>query len=441
VILGIVLITSTAIFLGATPMKTDQIFRFIGLSALLLVEIIYYVYSLNRINRIIALFFNSIRNEDTAFNIPIKSKNKVIYDIYKNLNRILIVFRDMKMSNEFREQLYLAMIEHSSTGFISIDEYGDFKIMNETSREILGVTHTSSLHRLKTEIPQLYKTIKELSPGDIKSCEIITAETNTIIQVSLSLLKFKGKSLKLISFQDIKKEIELRELESWQKLIRIMNHEIMNSIAPITSVSKSLIKIYKKNNLPVNTQNIDDRIINDTIIGLEVIDGMSSGLSHFVDNYRKLSKIPQPKLQKISIEKWICYLEVISKEIISDNKTELSFHQAPGCKLIYGDDQLLNQVLINLIKNAAEAPTNDDSKKIGIRFESNTSKKTCITVTNNGQPIDYDVIDKIFVPFFSTKEKGAGIGLFISRQIITLHGGTLSVKSNTTDGTSFTIEL
>lgn len=440
-VLGIFVITATALCLGFINFKPEKLFILIALSILLFSEIIFFISYLNKINRKIASFFNSLQNEDTAFTIPLKSKNKVINDINESLNRILAVFRNMKMGNEFREQLYLAMIEHSSTGFISIDEHGDFEIMNETSRKILGVAHTSSLHRLKTDNQELHKTISELLPGEIKSCKVNSGETNTIIQISLSVLKFKGKSLKLISFQDIKKEIELRELESWQKLIRIMNHEIMNSIAPITSVSKSLIKIYMKNELPINSANIDDRIICDTINGLEVIDNMSSGLSHFVDNYRQLSQIPKPIIEEISIEKWINYLKIISNEIAAGETTDIFFYQDPDCKQLMADERLLNQVIVNLIKNAAEAPYDELKKVIKLEFKTTDKKTIRIRVANNGLPIEPEIIDKIFVPFFTTKEKGAGIGLFISRQIISLHGGTLSVTSGKTDGTSFIIEI
>lgn len=440
-IIGVLILTVTATGLGISLYITDINMISILISILLFIESIVFVTYLNRINRRIASFFNSIQNEDTAFNIPVKSKNKVIQELNMNLNKFIEVFREIKMGNEFREQLYLAMIEHSATGFISIDEYGDFEIMNETSRKLLDVAYTSSLPRLKTENPEIFQVITNLAPGEIKSCKINSGETNTIVQVSLSILKFKDKSLKLVSIQDIKKEIELRELESWQKLIRIMNHEIMNSIAPITSVSKSLMKIYKHKEQPVTSANINQRTISDTISGLEVIDNMSSGLSHFVNNYRQLSQIPKPSLKEIYVSKWAEYLQIITSEFISQNNAELFIHIEPDCKKLLADEKLLNQVLINLIKNAAEAPKSAIDKKIELKIKQTETNKIRILVSNNGLPINPDVLDKIFVPFFTTKESGAGIGLFISRQIVSLHGGTISVISNETEGTIFTIDL
>jgi two-component system, NtrC family, nitrogen regulation sensor histidine kinase NtrY len=441
IIFGVLILSVTAMGLGVSLFNTDMGMASILISLLLLIESVVFIAFLNKINKKIASFFNSVQNEDTAFNIPLQSKNKVIQELHKNLNKFIEVFREIKMGNEFREQLYLAMIEHSATGFISIDEYGDFEIMNETSRKLLGVAYTSSLPRLETENPELFQVITSLKPGEIKSCKVSSEETNTIVQVSLSVLKFKDKSLKLVSFQDIKKEIELRELESWQKLIRIMNHEIMNSIAPITSVSKSLMKIYKYKEQPITSSNIDQRIISDTITGLEVIDNMSSGLSHFVNNYRQLSQIPKPLLKEIYIAKWAEYFRIITEESIAQNNAEFNIHTEPDCKKLLADEKLLNQVLINLIKNAAEAPKSDVDKRIELKIKQTETNKIRISVSNNGLPINPDVLDKIFVPFFTTKESGAGIGLFISRQIVSLHGGTISVMSNDTEGTTFTIEL
>ncbi|MBN2485142.1 MAG: hypothetical protein JXB34_04115 [Bacteroidales bacterium] len=441
IIFGALLIAGTAFALGFSVEKSG----FSGLSLLLavvvLIEIILFIVRQNSINRKIATFFNAIQNEDTSIKLPENIKAKSVQDILKAMNKVVDIFQKIKMESEIRQQFFSAMIEHSATGFISIDEHGDFEIINEAARKLLGVAYTSNMERLQKESPQLYKTLINLKYGEVKSCRVEVDGLSTIIQVSSSGLGFKDKKLTLVSLQDIKKEIEAHELESWQKLIRILNHEIMNSIAPITSVSKSLITIFKKNDKAVEISELDEKKICDTINGLEVIESMSLGLSNFVEQYRKLSKIPEPIIKEINCKQWCDKLVTISNEYTELNHAILETKIQEGCSSLSGDENLLTQVLINLIKNAAEAPIEGGQKIIGLEFMNSSTNRTIIKVSNNGEKIPEEIIDQIFVPFFTTKENGAGIGLFLSRQIINLHQGTISVISDKVNGTIFSVEI
>ncbi|NJO92086.1 MAG: hypothetical protein HC831_26280 [Chloroflexia bacterium] len=206
------------------------------------------------------------------------------------MHKTLELFRTVKMEGEFKEKLFMAMIEHSSTGFISIDQHGDFEIMNQMARKLLGVEYTSNMKRMQTDTPELYHLLMKIKPGQAKSCKIIRNEFSTTVQVSSSRLNYKDKQLTLVSLLDIQNEIDTREMESWQKLIRIMNHEIMNSIAPITSATKSLMKIFLKEDNQVNCKDLSEREMSDTLNCLEIIDSMSSGLTSFVENYQKCEK-------------------------------------------------------------------------------------------------------------------------------------------------------
>ena len=439
VVFGTFFIVATAFAMGMAYKKTDNSFMLFGLMILLMIEVIIFIVNLNSINRKIALFFNAVQNEDTSIFLPEKSQNKSVKEVHKAMNKVVSLFQTIKMESEIRQQFFSAMIEHSATGFISVDEHGDFEIINETARKLLDVTYTSNMERLQKECPQLYKVLINLKLGEVRSCQIENAGVLTIVQVSSSQLSFKNKRLTLISLQDIQKEIESRELESWQKLIRILNHEIMNSIAPITSVSKSLISIFKKNGNPIHFQDLNEKKICDVINGLEVIESMSLGLSNFVNHYRQLSKIPEPIIKEIEVKTWCDKLVTISKDCVDTNNASLETVINPGCVTLNGDENLLNQVLINLIKNAAEAPIRDESKVIDVEFSPLANQRTLIKVKNNGALIPPEVREQIFIPFFTTKENGAGIGLFLSRQIINLHQGSISVTSNANEGTFFSI--
>ncbi|MCK5138124.1 MAG: GHKL domain-containing protein [Bacteroidales bacterium] len=413
----------------------------IGGGLLLIIEVVAFVINQNAVNRKIASFFNALQNYDTSIKLPAGNRSKTIKELHDSLNHVVSIFQDVKMEYAAREQLFLAMIEHSSTGFISIDDHGDFEIMNQAARNLLGTNYTSNLTRLKSNLPELHQLITHLEPGEVKSCKIEINGGMTIIQVSSAELRFRNQMFTLLSLQDIKNEIDAKEMESWQKLIRIMNHEIMNSIAPIISVSKSLKPIFLKNNTPVEPSIIDEKRISDTISGLEIIESMSSGLKNFVGHYRKLSQIPEPEKVSLDVMKWSGALKSMGLELIPHDNTDLDIVIQDGVKVIYADEGLLNQVMINLIKNAEEALILTKRKKIKIVIGVSDDGKTAIRVINNGEPISADFQDKFFVPFFTTKESGAGIGLFLSRQIISMHKGSISAFTNQNTETVFEIIL
>ena len=411
------------------------------LVVVLMIIVLAFTMNLNHINRKIATFFNAVHNEDTSIQMPNNPGSHVIADIYSGMEKTIKVFQSIKMESQFKEKLFMAMIEHSTTGFISVDEHGDFEIMNETARKLLGVKYTSNLDRMKVMTPELYDTISNLTPGQSRTCRINRPNLTTMVQVASSKLIYQSKKLTLISLLDIQKVIDARELESWQKLIRIMNHEIMNSIAPITSASKSLANILAKNNIPIKKEEITSQNINDVINCLEVIDTMSNGLSYFVENYRKLSKIPEPAIKEIDVQKWINSLKQILPECIDYPNTTLEIINTENLKTLNADERLLNQVIINIVKNADQAQINGDNKLIKVSFASVLKDKVEIKIWNNGHSIDKDNLDRIFIPFFTTKENGAGIGLYVSRQIINLHNGSITVVSNNESGTNFNITI
>ncbi len=435
------LITISSLLISLLWAQSRSVGILIGGGVIMVVEVVAFVTWLNRVNRQITFLFNALENHDTSIRFPAEHNSKTLRELYSSLNHVLSVFQELKLEHAAREQLFISMIEHSSTGFISVDEHGDFEIMNKAARKMLGINYTLNLDRLRVDYPELYKVIQRLKPGEIESCRIEKSDGPTIIQVSSAGLRFHNREFILISLQDIKNEIDAKEMESWQKLIRIINHEIMNSIAPIVSVSKSLKPFFSRKNGPAKPGEIDEKRINDTISGLEIIETMSSGLQNFVHNYRKLSQIPEPVIALIDAVKWAERLESLGQELIPSGLATLTIELKSGVQKFDADEGLLNQVMTNLIKNALEAPIQKGKKHIKATVETATSGKTAIRVINNGVPISTDIQDKIFVPFYSTKENGAGIGLFLSRQIINGHRGSISAFTNQNSETVFEILL
>jgi len=407
----------------------------------LAIEILLFVRSMNNVNRKISSFLEALKNHDTSIKLPDDDPDRILGELYSALNHVSSIFQDVKMEYAAREKLFLSMIEHSSTGFISIDASGDFEIMNKTARELLGATYTSNLDRLARDMPQLHALISSLQAGEMKRCRIERKEGIVIIQVALARLKYLNNDYILLSFQDIKREMDATEMESWLKLMRIMNHEIMNSIAPITSVSKSLKPIFTRSDRAVLPSDIDSENIEDTISGLKIIESMSSGLKHFVSQYQKLSRIPDPVIETINVSTWSEKISLLGSKLIPDGNTHLDISHDEDMSEILADEKLLNQVMLNLIRNAVEAPKIGKRKKINIHISLSDEGKSIIRVVNDGEAISPEIRDQIFIPFFSTKNSGDGIGLFLSRQIIYMHQGDLIAYTNKDRETVFEIAL
>jgi len=313
--------------------------------------------------------------------------------------------------------------------------------MNDVARKFLGIEYTTNLDIVKSNLPELHYALTNCPTGQSRIVNVTFDNKEATLQVSKSEIIYKEKKLILISLLNIRKEIEEKEIESWQKLIRVMNHEIMNSIAPITSVSKSLGRHFLKEGSPIDKKDVTDKIISDTVNGLDIIENMSSGLSHFVDHYRKLSKIPKPTYKEIKVEEWITGFETMFKEQLKENDINLSIDVSKGPIVCFADISLMNQVILNIIKNAIEALTGLENGTIAIKTEPIKANNIAISITDNGKGMNKDELSNIFIPFYTTKENGAGIGLFLSKQIVHMHEGRIFVRSVKDKSTTFRIEI
>lgn len=407
----------------------------------LFIETLLLIRYLNTTNRRLAYFIDSIRNDDTSVKFPKDIRNKAVMDLYNNLNIINDIIRDTKIEIAYNEKLLQTMIEYSSSGFIMIDEKGDFEVMNNVARKYLNVEYTSNLSRLKQLDPQLHQIFANIKPGETKIHRAQFNGHNSVLSISVAEIKYYSKKFRIISLKDITKELEEQELESWHKLFRVITHEIMNSIAPITSLSQTLTRLYSKNGNHKSPLDINDKIITDTLSGLKVIDDMSNGLMSFVKNYRQLSKIPSPKIEKIILKPWLSNLKTLMLEMIKNLDINLRITVSENCRDIYSDEKLLNQVILNLVKNSIEALEEVSNGKIKIQVHKTEDNRTLLNIKDNGDGISDEDLDKIFVPFFTTKEHGNGIGLSLSKQIMRKLGGSLAIHSIKGEGTEVKLIL
>jgi nitrogen fixation/metabolism regulation signal transduction histidine kinase len=384
------------------------------------------IYFLNGVNRKIRYFFDSIRNDDSSLSFSVEEKNITLKEIYKNMNRVNEQIKKLKIENRNQEQYFRILIEHLAIGIITFDKKGFVLNSNSSARNFLQtnvLTHIKQIERIDT---RLFQTINSLRPSERRLVPLRTEKGE--IQLSLKTASF-GTNKDEVTIQDIKNELDEKEVESWMKLIRILMHEIMNSITPITSLSESLSKIYINEGQPVLPDQITSKTIATTLKGLNVIKDQGKGLMSFVESYRKLTRIPEPEKQLFRIADLFNRLEVLYDSQVKKDKFELSFSVKEPDLEIFADQNLISQVLINLIGNAHDSIENIPEGQILISAGTDHEHHPEICVIDNGPGIPEENLDEIFIPFFTTRQNGSGIGLSVSRQIMKMHGGNLKVRS------------
>ena len=428
-LLRVLLIVALSVLLGFL-LNTDNSLRISIICFLALVIVTASLVSfLNSTNRKIRYFFESVRNDDSNLYFPVEEKNTTVKEIYKSMNRVNEQIQKLKIENRNQEQNFRILIENLAVGIITFDNNGFVLHSNTSARKLLQtdvLTHVKQIERIDK---RLFQAINNIKPSERHLVPLGTERGE--IQLSLKAESFRttNNELVILSIQDIKNELDEKEVESWMKLIRILMHEIMNSITPITSLSESLSNIYSKDGQPVSPGRVTAKTISTTLQGLNVIKDQGKGLMSFVESYRKLTRIPEPERQLFKVSDLFNRLHVLCNSFTKDNGIEMSFSLKDPDLEIYADQNLVSQVLINLVKNALEALENTPGGRIMIRADIGSDMHPEICVIDNGPGIPEENLDEIFVPFFTTRRSGSGIGLSISRQIMRVHGGNLKVRS------------
>ncbi|MCG6189774.1 sensor histidine kinase [Maribellus maritimus] len=434
IIFRVLLLAATAVMLGWLIFAEHVYVLVTFIFFVFVIEVAELINFLNRTNRKIAYFFDAIRNDDSTLNFPVNTGNKALDDLNASLNKVNELIKNIKFELREQEQYFKTILEHVSIGIITYNEKGTIFLANSAAKELLGHEHLTHINQILRIDQKLFSALKELQPGDRKLVNFNSK--NGAIQLSLksTLFKTTHENFQLVAIQDIKNELEIKELESWIKLIRVLTHEIMNTVAPITSLSETILGYFKKlDNTPPS-----EKVIQNTMKGLEIINERGNGLIGFVETYRKLTRIPRPEKKTIRVGEFIDNtITLINVEPVGEN-IKITREVDPEDLEISADKKQISQVLINLIKNALEALKDTADGKIKIKVGINENGRAQITVTDNGPGIPDDLADKIFIPFFTTKESGSGIGLSLSRQVMQLHGGALKLESHTKN-TSFTI--
>ena len=366
--------------------------------------------------------FNAVQNDDYSFRFTENPNITRHALVNQSLNRIKEVMDNAKMQIREREKYFELIMECAGIGIVTVMENGTVAQTNSKALRIVGMERLNHIDQLQILSEELCEAMHRIEPGVQLTARFATEIGDQNLVLSCSAMEFGGKQLRVISIGNIHEELDRKEVESWEKLTRILTHEIMNSLAPVTSISHTLL-----------SSSGDAETMRQ---GLETIHTTSDRLLRFVDSFRAVTRIPAPQKAPFYLSELVAEsLSLIPHEGIA---VEVSIE--PEDTMLYADRALMSQVMVNLLKNATEALLAQDcDRKITIRSTIDSEERIQIEITNNGSAIPAEVAENIFTPFFTTKTDGSGIGLAVSRQIIRLHGGSLRLKHNDEGKVTFAV--
>jgi len=438
----ILIIVSSFAFISIIPyLHREYYLSLIGIGILIIYQVYNLVHYVNKTNRKLAHFFNSVRNEDSVLTYSSEYEGEIFDSLSASLNELNTTIGEMRRQNA-RQSLFLNnLVEHVGVGLISYTKDGNVEIFNNAAKGLLQINQLANINDISIKYPELFKSIIELQPHNHQFIKLVTKQSVLFLSLKLSIFKSEKETLNLLSLQNIRIELEQNELDSWQKLIRVLTHEISNSISPIASLANTTKKYFvKKGTGSIKKMDeIDDALLLKTVDSLDTIETTGRGLIDFVGKYRSLTALPQPKFEKFRICDLFDKLQTLLLEEAGFNDIVLEFNCSPNILELTADISLLEKVLINLIKNAFQALENSKDGEVRVSAYKNVENRVEIIIKDNGAGIPSNIIDDIFIPFYTTKNSGSGIGLSLSRQIMRLHSGTITVSSIPNEATIFSL--
>lgn len=440
VILRVVLIVVTILLIFLLHEKTAYAVSTIILAILLVVQVVSLIRYTEQTNTKLRRFFESIRHADFTSSFSDNELGKSFEGLNIEFNQVIEAFNKNKTEKEEHFNYLLTVIQHVSIGIIVYKTNGDVDVYNNAVKRLLQVKHLRKVRHLTEVSEELPEVLMNMKPGNKSLVKLFISDELLQLSISTTAFRMRGEEYMLASFQDIHPELEQKEIESWQKLIRVLTHEIMNSITPISSLASTvngMLSEYGESN-PTLTEE-ESEGLESIVHAINTIEKRSKGLLNFVEIYRNLTRIPKPNFRQFQVA------DLMNRaiELMSPKFEALGIVQKvriyPKDLKILADPDLIDQVIINLLLNAMDAVKEAKNPQITIVASINLNNRTMIEIADNGKGIQQDILDKIFMPFFTSKKTGSGIGLSLSRQIMQMHKGSISVRSKPGEGALFTL--
>lgn len=423
VLLAAAILLSVYLFL-----ETEFMAAAVFIALLCVYQVVALFRCVSRTNRDLTRLLDAIAYSDFSQSFADDLQHAGFKELTAALNRVVARFRQTNLEKEEHFRFLQTVVDHVGIGMMAFNPDGEVVMINNACKRLLRITRLRNIDDLQSVSPALAEKLRGLNPGD--SDLIKLQQDENLVQLSISTTGFvlRRQQMLLAAMQNIQNELEEREMTSWQNLIRVLTHEIMNSIAPIASLASTANGLLARE-CAMERDDPRAETLRDVCDAVETIEKRSSGLIAFIEKYRELTRIPRPRFQVVKIQDLFDRIQFLMKDQFQSESVSFSAHIDPETLALTADPALIEQVLINLCKNAVEAVAGKTDAAIQLRARMDGAGTPVIQVIDNGSGIHEDAADRIFIPFFTTKPKGSGIGLSLSRQIMRLHKGTIRVRS------------
>jgi two-component system, NtrC family, nitrogen regulation sensor histidine kinase NtrY len=440
-ILRVIGIALTCLVIAFAVIRRADWYIALNFGLLLVIQVVLLLRYINRINRDLTHFFGAISSDDSSIvykKVATSRSFEILYSLFDLVNQKI---QRLKLENTERSFYLQHLVENAGIGIMSFKSGGEIDILNPSARILLNIPSSKNIRHLDDLDPLTVIQVRQLLPSRQHLIQFRRNDEVTPLSVRVSEFIIQGVTIRLLTFQNIKHELEENELVSWQKLIRTLTHEIMNSVGPISSSIRTIRSFYQVDPAESGNENIrlTDETIADTVRGLDIIDERAQGMMEFVEKFRSLTIMPVLHSAEMKVNDLLQRISLLFAAETSNREIKVSVRVDPESLAVTADKQLIEQVLINLVMNSIQALENQKNKQIGMASFIDYAGRVLIQVSDNGSGISEEISDKIFVPFFTTRDKGSGIGLSLSRQIMRMHRGTISYKSTPGNETVFSL--
>ena len=437
VIIRVILLTISLAFLGYILGDESLLVNHLIIGSIVVAQVIELIRFVNRTNRDLMRLFNSLEHADFAVTLQQGFREKSFRDLEGSLNRVVGVYKKVKIEKEAQYHLLNTIVNNVNAGIVAVNAEGEISLINPACEKMLGLEGVKTWNAVNNVSPDFYRAVELLGAYGRKLIELKSDDYTRILSIDVTSTTLLDKKQRIIIVQDINNEIEQKEFEAWNKLIRILTHEIMNSVTPVSSLTETTRMLLEDTTgQPKKARDLKDDTISDIWFSLKTIQKRSDGMLDFADAYRTFSRVPSPVLATVHVSELLDSVVRLMQEELLRKNIHIGVSVNPEVGTITVDRGLIEQVLINLITNSIHALHDSGQPTIKINAWKE-SAKVIMEVHDNGHGIPDKDLPHIFIPFYSTRKDGSGIGLSLSKQIMSLHGGTIRVVSRMGEGTSF----
>ncbi|AYA35972.1 ATP-binding protein [Hymenobacter oligotrophus] len=393
-------------------------------------------------NQALADFLLGVKYRDFAQHYNENHPDRSLRPLHAAFNQLNSTYRQLSAEREAQYTYLQTLLELIDTGIISFDAEGQVEWLNDSFKQTLELPYLHTIQALERRQPVLYEAIGQLQPGASAIVKLVVGQRSLQLLLSSTRFRLQDKQFTLVAFKNVSQALDETQTEAWQKLLRVMTHEIMNSVAPIASLADSLRRHVQHALAQVPEPFSTDRgLLDDVEEGIGIIQNRSEGLLRFAEVYRNFSKITTPQLAEVRVAELLSSTYRLLQPQLAEQGIVCTVTTVPHDLTIQADRQLIEQVLINLIQNAAHAVQGYPLPRIQLAAYLGEFGSTVIEVADNGHGISADLLESIFIPFFTTRKNGTGIGLSLAKQIMRLHQGSIRVQSAVAQGSVFRLEF